>query len=183
MFSIKRVNDFISDVVVWIDTHGYVDGGDNTYTIEKIDNLSVTIQPGGVSARAVLPVFSVAGRWQMVFEAECDTCTPKAVKEVVQEVAAKHDVMSRVARSLGTYGWRLSGIGTDGKYLTAERDGGYDICVHEDIIERSVYIGGNGQSLASMHLNNAGVLKSSKNVPECRDRFQIADWLFSGYDF
>lgn len=182
MFSTESVTFFLIDVVAWVGTHEYVDGSDNTFTSED-GYLSLTIRPGGISARAVLPVFSDNGRWEMAFTAERDAFTPKALKEAVQEVVIEHDVMYQIARSLASYGWHVSVLHTDGKSLTAKRYGGHEICVHNDLIERSVYIGGNGQSLASMHLNNAGLLKTSDNVPECRDRFQIADRLFNGYDF
>jgi hypothetical protein len=182
MFGIENVKGFISDAVTWASTHEYADGGDNTYTSTD-GYLSLTINPGGISARAVLPVFSDNGRWEMAFVAERDTLTPKAVKEAVQEVATEHDVMYQIARSLASYGWYVSVLHTDGKSLTAKRYGGHDICVHNDLIERSVYIGGNGQSIALMHLSNAGLLKTNNNASEHRGRYRIADWLFNGYDF
>lgn len=182
MFSTESVKNFISDVVTWVGTHEYADGSDNTFTSED-GYLSLTIRPGGISARAVLPVFSDNGRWEMSFTAERDAFTPKTVKEAVQEVVIEHDVMYQIARSLASYAWHVSVLHSDGKSLTAKRYGGHDICVHNDLIERSVYIGGNGQSLASMHLNNAGLLKISNNEPEHHGRYQIADWMLNGYDF
>ena len=162
MPSTESVNNFISEVLTWIDSHDYIEDGDNTYTSGSGD-LSVTIHSKGVSSQTVLPVFSDTGRWQMVFTAE-------------------RDVMSWLVRSLRSHGWHVSGTDANGGYLTAERDNGrLHIRVHGGIIDRSVRIEGNGQSLASMHLNNAGFLKTSDNVPGDSDRYQVADWLLNQY--
>ena len=181
MFNTKSIRDFINDAVVWINAHEYTESRDNTYTNEKGD-LGVTILPEGVSAQAILPVFSVAGKWQMVFEAKRNALTAESIREVVQQVIKEHDIMSCLVRSLGSYGWRVSGTDNDGGYLTAERDGSLIIRVYSDIIDRSVRIEGNGQSLVSMHLNNAGVLKTSNNVPGDSDRYQISNWLIGQYE-
>ena len=181
MPSTESVNNFISEVLTWIDSHDYIDGGDNTYTSGSGD-LSVTIHSKGVSSQTVLPVFSDTGRWQMVFTAERDVLTSEAVNEVVQQVTIERDVMFWLVKSLRSHGWRVSGADANGGYLAAERDNGrLHIRVHCGIIDRSIRIEGNDQSLASMHLNNAGFLKTSNNVPGDSDRYQVADWLLNQY--
>ena len=182
MFNTESVKDFINDAVAWVNSHTCTEEGENTYTNEKGD-LSVTILPESVSAQAVLPVFSATGRLQMVLAAERDGLASESVKEVIQQVVKEHDIMSCLVRSLGSYGWRVSGIDNDGEYLTAERDGRLSICVYGEIIDSSVRIEGNGRSLASIHLNNAGFLKTSDNVPGDSDRYQISNWLISRYEF
>ena len=87
-----------------------------------------------------------------------------------------------LVRSLGSYGWRVFSTDNDGGYLTAERDGSLIIRVYSDILNCSVRIEGNGQSLVSMHLNNAGVLKTSEKVPGDSDRYQISNWLIGRYE-
>lgn len=187
MFSTESVMFFLIDVVAWVRNHEYVDGSDNTCTSED-GYLSLTIRPGGISARAVLPVFSDNGRCEMAFGADRDAFTPGAIKEAVQDVATQHGIMSWLVSCLRSYGWHVSNIDDGGKSLTADRTDTYgvrglSIRVYSDIVDRSIRIEGNGQSLVSMHLNHAGFLKTSDNVPECRDRFQIADWLLNQYDF
>ncbi len=88
-----------------------------------------------------------------------------------------------LVRSLGSYGWRVFSTDNDGGYLTAERDGSLIIRVYSDILNCSVRIEGNGQSLVSMHLNNAGVLKTSEKVPGDSDRYQISNWLIGRYEY
>lgn len=187
MFSIESVKFFLIDAVAWVRTHEYVDGSDNTCTSEDGD-LSITIRPEGISARAVLPIFSDNGRSEMAFEAERDAFTPGAIKEAVQEVATQHGVMSWLVNCLRSHGWHVSDINDDGNSLTVERTDAYgarglSIRVYSDVVDRSIRIEGNGQSLVSMHLNHAGFLKTSNNAPECCDRFRIADWLLNQYDF
>ena len=187
MFSTESVQFFLIDAVAWVRTHEYVDGSDNTCTSED-GYLSLTIRPKRIFARAVLPVFSGNGRCEMVFGAERDAFTPGAIKEAVQDVATQHGVMSWLVRCLRSYGWHVSNIEDDGKSFTADRTDAYgfrglSIRVYSDIVDRSIRIEGNGQSLVSMHLNHAGFLKTSNNAPECCDRFRIADWLLNQYDF
>lgn len=144
MPSTESVNNFISEVLTWIDSHDYIEGGDNTYTSGSGD-ISVTIHSKGVSSQTVLPVFSDTGRWQMVFTAERDVLTSEAVNEVVQQVTIERDVMFWLVKSLRSHGWRVSGADANGGYLAAERDNGrIHIRVHCGIIDRSIRIEGNG---------------------------------------